>query len=123
MRIGEKVRSKLKEKTWTFQEISNVAEIITTMSNEMYDDLDVKSKVDLIWDVPIYEDMLFGEFFQGEVLRQLNNKIADIIKEELQTANVNFKDDDKNEVPKRSVGRKPSKKRTTNEKSDSKKQD
>ena len=80
MRIGEKVRSKLKEKTWTFQEISNVAEIITTMSNEMYDDLDVKSKVDLIWDVPIYEDMLFGEFFQGEVLRQLNNKIADIIK-------------------------------------------
>ena len=123
MRIGEKVRSKLKEKTWTFQEISNVAEIITTMSNEMYDDLDVKSKVDLIWDVPIYEDMLFGEFFQGEVLRQLNNKIADIIKEELQTANVNFKDDDKNEVPQRSVGRKPSKKRTTNEKSDSKKQD
>ena len=123
MRIGEKVRSKLKEKTWTFQEISNVAEIITTMSNEMYDDLDVKSKVDLIWDVPIYEDMLFGEFFQGEVLRQLNNKIADVIKEELQTANVNFKDDDKNEVPKRSVGRKPSKKRTTNEKSDSKKQD
>ena len=93
------------------------------MSNEMYDDLDVKSKVDLIWDVPIYEDMLFGEFFQGEVLRQLNNKIADIIKEELQTANVNFKDDDKNEVPKRSVGRKPPKKRTTNEKSDSKKQD
>ena len=98
MRIGEKVRSKLKEKTWTFQEISNVAEIITTMSNEMYDDLDVKSKVDLIWDVPIYEDMLFGEFFQGEVLRQLNNKIADVIKEELQTANVNFKDDDKDEV-------------------------
>tara|TARA_R100001015_G_C4621552_1_gene178762 strand:+ start:723 stop:1100 length:378 start_codon:yes stop_codon:yes gene_type:complete len=123
MRIGEKVRSKLKEKTWTFQEISNVAEIITTMSSEMYDDLDVKSKVDLIWDVPIYEDMLFGEFFQGEVLRQLNNKIADIIKEELQTANVNFKDDDKDEVPKRSVGRKPPKKRTTNEKSDSKKQD
>ena len=123
MRIGEKVRSKLKEKTWTFQEISNVAEIITTMSNEMYDDLDVKSKVDLIWDVPIYEDMLFGEFFQGEVLRQLNNKIADVIKEELQTANVNFKDDDKDEVSKRSVGRKPSAKRTTNEKSNSKKSD
>ena len=49
------------------------------------------------------------------------HKIAEIIKMELQTANVNFKDDDKDEVSKRSVGRKPPAKRPANEKSNSKK--
>ena len=121
--ISEKVKEKLKEKTWTFQEISNVTDVINTMSNEMYDDLDVKSKLDLVWNVEVYSDCLFGEFFQEKVLEQLSDKIAEVIKMELQTANVNFKDDDKDEVSKRSVGRKPPKKRTTNEKSDSKKQD
>ena len=121
--ISKKVKEKLKEKTWTFQEISNITDVIRTMSNEMYDDLDVKSKIDLVWNVEVYSDCLFGEFFQEKVLEQLSDKIAEIIKMELQTANVNFKDDDKDEVSKRSVGRKPPKKRTTNEKSDSKKQD
>ena len=121
--ISDKVRSKLKEKIWTFQEISNITDVINTMSNEMYDDLDVKSKLDLVWNVEVYSDCLFGEFFQEKVLEQLSDKIAEVIKVELQTANVNFKDDDKDEVSKRSVGRKPSAKRTTNEKSNSKKSD
>ena len=119
--ISDKVRSKLKEKIWTFQEISNVTDVINTMSNEMYDDLDVKSKLDLVWNVEVYSDCLFGEFFQEKVLEQLSDKIAEVIKVELQTANVNFKDDDKDEVSKRSVGRKPPAKRPTNEKSNSKK--
>ena len=119
--ISEKVKEKLKEKTWTFQEISNVTDVINTMSNEMYDDLDVKSKLDLVWNVEVYSDCLFGEFFQEKVLEQLSDKIAEVIKMELQTANVNFKDDDKDEVSKRSVGRQPPAKRTANEKSNSKK--
>tara|TARA_R100001015_G_C4435075_1_gene30759 strand:- start:160 stop:528 length:369 start_codon:yes stop_codon:yes gene_type:complete len=119
--ISDKVRNKLKEKIWTFQEISNVTDVINNMSNEMYDDLDVKSKLDLVWNVEVYSDTLFGEFFQEKVLEQLSDKIAEVIKIELQTANVNFKDDDKDEVPKRSMGRKPPAKRTTDEKSNSKK--
>ena len=119
--ISKKVKEKLKEKTWTFQEISNITDVIRTMSNEMYDDLDVKSKIDLVWNVEVYSDCLFGEFFQEKVLEQLSDKIAEIIKMELQTANVNFKDDDKDEVSKRSVGRKPPAKRPANEKSNSKK--
>ena len=119
--ISEKVKEKLKEKTWTFHEISNITDVINTMSNEMYDDLDVKSKLDLVWNVEVYSDCLFGEFFQEKVLEQLSDKIAEIIKMELQTANVNFKDDDKDEVSKRSVGRKPPAKRPANEKSNSKK--
>ena len=119
--ISDKVRNKLKEKIWTFQEISNVTDVINNMSNEMYDDLDVKSKLDLVWNVEVYSDTLFGEFFQEKVLEQLSDKIAEVIKIELQTANVNFKDDDKDEVPKRSMGRKPPAKRPTDEKSNSKK--
>ncbi len=121
--IGDKVRKKLKGKSWTFQEISDISNVIIGLSEELYDDLDTKSKIDLIWDVEIYSDMLFGEFFQEKVKEQISDKIAEVIRIELQTANVNFKDDDKDEVPKRSVGRKPPKKRPANEKSNSKKQD
>ena len=118
--ISEKVRNKLKGKSWTFQELSDINNVIVSLANELYDDLETKSKMDLIWNVEVYSDIRFGEFFQEKVLEQLSDKIAEVIKIELQTANVNFKDD-KDEVPKRSVGRKPPAKRTTDEKSNSKK--
>ena len=47
--ISEKVKEKLKEKTWTFQEISNVTDVINTMSNEMYDDLSRADKLSIEW--------------------------------------------------------------------------
>ena len=119
--ISDKVRNKLKEKSWTFQELSDINNVIVNLANELYDDLDTKSKMDLVWNVEVYSDALFGEFFQEKVLEQLSDKIAEVIKIELQTANVNFKDDVKDEIPKRSVGRKPPTKRTTDEKSNSKK--
>ena len=36
--INEKVKEKLKGRTWTFQEISNINDVISTISNELYDD-------------------------------------------------------------------------------------
>tara|TARA_R100000808_G_scaffold24714_1_gene57789 strand:- start:5925 stop:6299 length:375 start_codon:yes stop_codon:yes gene_type:complete len=121
--INEKVKEKLKGRTWTFQEISNINDVISTISNELYDDLNTKEKIDMVWDSIVDDNsgLLFGELFQNLVMNQLDAKIADTIKTELQTANVNFKRDDKNEVSKRSMGRKPLEERTTNEKSNSKK--
>tara|TARA_Y100000588_G_scaffold51922_1_gene48876 strand:+ start:20508 stop:20882 length:375 start_codon:yes stop_codon:yes gene_type:complete len=121
--INEKVKEKLKGRTWTFQEISNINDVISTISNELYDDLNTKEKIDMVWDSIVDDNsgLLFGELFQNLVMNQLDAKIADTIKTELQTANVNFKKDDKNEVSKRSMGRKPLEERTTNEKSNSKK--
>ena len=121
--INEKVKEKLKGRTWTFQEISNINDVISTISNELYDDLNTKEKIDMVWDSIVDDNsgLLFGELFQNLVMNQLDAKIADTIKTELQTANVNFKRDDKNEVSKRSIGRKPLEERTTNEKSNSKK--
>ena len=107
--INEKVKEKLKGRTWTFQEISNINDVISTISNELYDDLNTKEKIDMVWDSIVDDNsgLLFGELFQNLVMNQLDAKIADTIKTELQTANVNFKRDDKNEVSKRSMGRKP----------------
>ena len=121
--INEKVKEKLKGRTWTFQEISNINDVISTISNELYDDLNTKEKIDMVWDSIVDDNsgLLFGELFQNLVMIQLDAKIADTIKTELQTANVNFKRDDKNEVSKRRMGRKPLEERTTNEKSNSKK--
>ena len=52
-------------------------------------------------------------------MTELRIKIAEVVRAELLEAEVSFKEDNKNENAKRSVGRKPSKKRTTNEKKSS----
>tara|TARA_R100000458_G_scaffold45809_1_gene44151 strand:- start:3643 stop:4011 length:369 start_codon:yes stop_codon:yes gene_type:complete len=120
--IEEKVIEKLKGKTWTFDEISQVNVLIEKIQEEIYDDLDAKEKLDLVWTKEIPGDgRTFGEFFKANVDYVLSEQIAIIIKEQLQEAKINFNEDDKDEISERSVGGKSPAKRTTNEKTSSKK--
>jgi len=124
--IEDKVIKRLKEGSWTFQQISNIGTLIDDIANSLYAELDAKAKLDLVWNVEINDgDYVtpFGQIFSETVNEELRAKIAEVIKSELNNANVNFnKENDKNEIPKRSVGRKPHKTRATNEKSTSEKQ-
>tara|TARA_R110002020_G_scaffold180072_1_gene373978 strand:- start:6841 stop:7221 length:381 start_codon:yes stop_codon:yes gene_type:complete len=123
--IEDKVIEKLKEGDWTFADISNVTTLIDKISQDLYSSMGAKEKLDLIWSKEIIEGeytVQFGQIFQEQVMEALSAKIANIIKVQLETAKVDFnKDSDINEVPKRSVGRQPLKKRPTDEKSNSKK--
>lgn len=122
--IEDKVIKRLKEGEWTFQQISNISTLIEDIATSVYDELDAKAKLDLIWNVEIYDGdykIPFGQIFAEQVSEELKVRIAEIIKSELETAKVNFNKENKNEIPKRSMGRKPHKERTTNEKSDSEK--
>jgi hypothetical protein len=60
--------------------------------------------------------MPFGSLFQGLVKEKLQEQIAIIIKDELIDATIIFKEDNKNEISKRSVGGKPHKERKTDNK-------
>jgi len=123
--IEDKVIKRLKEGSWTFQQISNIGTLIDDIANSLYAELDAKAKLDLVWNVEITDgDYVtpFGQIFSETVNEELRAKIAEVIKSELNNANVNFnKENDKNEIPKRSVGRKPHKTRAANEKSPSEK--
>tara|TARA_R100000008_G_scaffold85175_1_gene74417 strand:+ start:95 stop:505 length:411 start_codon:yes stop_codon:yes gene_type:complete len=126
MIVEKIVKDKLKRKAWSFSEITKVDTLILEIQEKVYDELDSKEKLDLIWDMSLdYEftkSTLFGELFQAMVNDKLYELIAESIKKELETATVEFKVN-KNEVSKRSLGGKPHKERSANEKTDSKKQE
>ena len=117
--IREIIKDKLREKAWTFGEITNVTHTIDELAQYAYDKMTPKEKLDLIWLEEIHEplpDYEFGSFFSITVVNKLKAEIAIIIKEELSNAKIVFKEDNKNEVSKGSLGGKSSKTRTPDEK-------
>ena len=110
--IDERVKEMLKEREWSFVDLQDINSVVKNFAETLYDELSAKEKLDLVWHV-------VGEDFQRLVITSLRENVADIMKVELIHAKINFNEDDKDEISKRSVGGKPSKKRTTDEKKDS----
>tara|TARA_R100000742_G_C4178210_1_gene14218 strand:- start:11 stop:367 length:357 start_codon:yes stop_codon:yes gene_type:complete len=114
-KIKEIVKEKLSKKQWTFDEISNIADVVEELSDTCYDTLKAKGKVDLLWDVEIEDNLSFGQFFQALVKKTLKSEIAVIVKDELKEAVIQFKVN-KNEVSKTSLGGQSLQKRSSDEK-------
>ena len=120
--IRELINDKLREKTWTFSEITNVSDIVKELAEYAYDKMTPKEKLDLVWQDEIHEplpDYMFATFFNIIVMEKLKAEIAIIIKEELSDAMIVFKEDNKNEVSEGSVGGESHKERATDEEKDS----
>ena len=117
-KIKELVKQELNKKTWTFAEIANVSSTIDNISESIYDDIPTKDKLKMVWNVDVFAEELtaFGQIYSDVIQKTLKEKVAEIVKNELQEAKVSFKEDNKNEVSKGSVGGKSSKTRTTDEK-------
>tara|TARA_R100001510_G_scaffold57160_1_gene64391 strand:- start:6485 stop:6865 length:381 start_codon:yes stop_codon:yes gene_type:complete len=125
--LKDKVKEQLRGKTWTFQEITSIAEVVDGLMDMCYSDLNAQEKLDLIWNVEIWlpnqlDGMPFGQFFQKLVQDTMTQEIAKIVKEELESATIEFKVN-KNEVSEGSVGGKSHKKRSTDEESKDKQQE
>ena len=119
--IKEIIKDKLRDKQWTFDEITNITQTVNELAEYAFDTMTAKDKLDLIWMEEINEplpDYEFGSFFGIMVVNKLRAEIAIIIKEELSDATVMFKEN-KNEISKRSVGGEPHKERPTDEATDS----
>ena len=122
-RIENRVRELLNEKEWTFADLQDMESIVKEFADILEKELDYGFIARLCEAEPIVEYMsketTFGDLFWRIRQSTLQSYVAKYLKEELMNANVNFNGGDKNEVPKGSVGRKPSKKRTTDEKKNS----
>ena len=118
-RIENRVRELLNEKEWTFADLQNMENIVRDFADILEKELDYGFIARLCEAEPIVEYMsketTFGDLFWRIRQSTLQSYVAKYLKEELMNANVNFNGGDKNEVPKGSVGGKPSKKRTTDE--------
>mgnify|MGYP005988636799 FL=1 len=119
--IDKMVREELNQKVWSFSEIANVSETVDNIAQSLYDKMPTTDKLKMIWETDVFaeERTPFGQIYMNTVMTELRIKIAEVVRVELLEAKVSFKEVNKNENAKRSVGGKSSKKRTTNEKKSS----
>jgi len=120
--IDKMVKEELKQKVWSFSEIANVSNTVNNLAETLYEKMPTTDKLKMVWDTDVFaeERTPFGQIYMNTVMSQLKIKIAEVVREELLEAKVSFKEENKNENAKRSVGGKSSKKRTTNEKDSNK---
>ena len=116
------VKEELNQKVWSFSEIANVSETVDNLAEIIYEKMPTTDKLKMVWDTDVFaeERTPFGQIYMNTVMSELRIKIAEVVREQLLEARVSFKEENKNENAKRSVGGKSSKKRTTNEKDSSK---
>jgi len=121
--IEKIVRDELNTRVWTFAEIANVSQTVETLTQMVYDRIPTKDKLKLVWDIEVFAEEMtfFGELYTKTIMAELRVMVADIVKDELSSAQIVFNKNevDKNEVSERSLGGQSSKGRTPNEKSDS----
>tara|TARA_A100001201_G_scaffold139248_1_gene130963 strand:+ start:519 stop:893 length:375 start_codon:yes stop_codon:yes gene_type:complete len=115
--IDKMVKNELNQKVWSFSEIANVSETVDNLAEILYEKMPTTDKLKMVWDTEVFaeERTPFGQMYMNTVMTQLKIKIAEVVREQLLDAKVSFKEENKNENAKRSVGGKSSKKRTTDE--------
>ena len=120
--IDKMVKEELKQKVWSFSEIANVSDTVNNLAEVLYEKMPTTDKLKMVWETDVFaeERTPFGQIYMNTVMSELKIKIAEVVRAELLDAKVSFKEENKNENAKRSVGGKSSKKRTTNEKNSSK---
>ena len=122
--IEKIVKEELNTRVWTFIEIADVSTTVELLTQIVYDKIPTKDKLEIVWDVEVFaeEKVYFGELYSKTIMSELRVMVADIVKDELSLAKIVFNKNevDKNEVSKRSLGGKSSKRRTPDETNDSK---
>ena len=114
--MKDKVEKILSSREWTFADLTNTTKLVKSFSDEIYNDLSSKEMLELVWNIPVpdpinFEEFMndsFGKLFQTLVIEQIQIEMTGILKEKILSANVNFgnnknKEDEINEVSKRSM--------------------
>jgi len=116
--IKDLIQAKVLAKDWTFTEISNLKETIAKLSNNLYSEMSLNERFQLIREVRIndgYVGSMFEDAMRDAIMASLQGEVAGIIREMLNGATVNFRGQT-HEISERSVGGKSHQERTTDEK-------
>lgn len=89
---------------WNFSDISNMKETITSIFQELYNNMTATEKLDIVWDTDVEFAGNFGEGFYKLLEISLTAEIAGRINELLKEATVSFNKENEvvkvNETPK-----------------------
>ena len=117
------IKRKVLAKDWTFNEISNLKETIENLSSDIYEEIKLIERFDLIREIRIKETFVghvFEDAIRETVMTSLRAEIADTMRNMLNNATVNF-GGNKNEVSERSVVGESNEERSPTTKKNSKK--
>tara|TARA_R100000458_G_scaffold58096_1_gene65452 strand:+ start:217 stop:588 length:372 start_codon:yes stop_codon:yes gene_type:complete len=119
--MKELIRKRVLSKSWTFNEISDLNNTIQILSEEVWSEMTLLERFDLVRDIRINENLVgvgFEHAIREVVITYLKGDIAEVIKNMLSNATINFGGNN-NEISERSVGGESHKERPADEKKDS----
>ena len=121
MNLSEKIKIKIEGKDWKFSEIANVKATTEILANEIMADMTALERLEILQEVTIAEEWVgtsFNTMFTAITLQEIEGEVAQIISLMLSSATINF-GGNKNDISEGSMGGKPHKERTADEKKDS----
>ena len=121
--MNDIIKQKVLAKNWTFNEIADLNRTIESLATDVYEEMKLIERFDLIREIRIKETYV-GEVFE-DVMKQtvmiaLRAEVADTVRNMLNNATVNF-GGNKNEISERSVVGESNEERSSTTKKNSKK--
>ena len=114
------IEGKVMARSWTFNEISNLKHTIESLATEVYSEMKLQERFELIREYTLNDIFLgqtFEDAFREVVMTMLKGEVAGKIKDMLGTATINFGGN--NEISERSLGGESHKERPADEEENS----
>ena len=121
--MNETIKQKVLAKNWTFNEIADLNRTIENLATDVYEEMKLIERFDLIREIRIketYVGEVFEDVMKQTVMTSLRAEVADTVRNMLNNATVNF-GGNKNEVSERSVVGESNEERSSTTKKNSKK--
>tara|TARA_Y100000816_G_C26019076_1_gene533079 strand:+ start:207 stop:572 length:366 start_codon:yes stop_codon:yes gene_type:complete len=121
--MNEIIEQKVLAKNWTFNEIADLNRTIENLATDVYEEMKLIERFDLIREIRIketYVGEVFEDVMKQTVMTSLRAEVADTVRNMLNSATVNF-GGNKNEVSERSVVGESNEERSSTTKKNSKK--
>ena len=121
--MNDIIQQKVLAKNWTFNEIADLKQTIESLATDIYEEMKLIERFDLIREIRIketYVGEVFEDVMKQTVLIALRAEVANTVRNMLNNATVNF-GGNKNEVSERSVVGESNEERSSTTKKNSKK--
>ena len=122
--MNEIIKQKVLAKNWTFNEIADLNRTIENLATDVYEEMKLIERFDLIREIRIketYVGEVFEDVIKQTVLTSLRAEIADTVRNMLNNATVNFGGNKNDEVSERSLVGESNEERSSTTKKNSKK--
>ena len=121
--MNDIIKQKVLAKNWSFNEIADLKQTIESLATDVYEEMKLIERFDLIREIRIKESYV-GEVFEDvmkqTVMTSIRAEVADTVRNMLNNATVNF-GGNKNEISERSVVGESNEERSSTTKKNSKK--